>query len=259
GEVVHQYRQRDADLRARAAQAEAEVEARARLAVVEERTRIAREMHDVVAHCMSVISVQAAAAQEIARSDPDRTVGILEDIETTGREALTEMRRMLGVLRNGTERPGALSPQPSLVDLQATIHQRIEAGLPTELIITGQQRPLSPGLELAAFRIIQEALTNVVKHAGDSATATVTLHYQSNALTITIADTGQGPASNLADTGGGNGLIGMRERVDAYGGRITVGSRTGGGHEVRVALPVDDQVTRHQPPSSEGSKREQLT
>jgi signal transduction histidine kinase len=259
GEVVYQHRQRNTELRARAAQAEAEVETRARLAAVEERTRIAREMHDIVAHGMSVISVQAAAAQEVARSDPDRTIGILEDIEATGREALIEMRRMLGVLRNGPDRPGALSPQPSLADLDLTIAQRVEAGLPTQLIITGEERPLSPGLELAAFRIIQEALTNVLKHAGDAATATIALGYQSTALEITITDTGQGAASNLTNSGSGNGLIGMRERVDAYNGHVTAGPRPGGGYEVRASLPLDNEAARHRPAPAEPSNREQLT
>lgn len=257
GEVVYQRRQRNEELRARAALAEAEVETRARLAVSEERTRVAREMHDIVAHGISVISVQASAAQEIARSDPDRTIGILEDIEATGREALAEMRRMLGVLRKGDDHKVDLSPQPSLTDLDTAIAQRVEAGLPTELVITGQQHRLSPGLELAAFRIIQEALTNVAKHAGDSSTAIVALTYEPTTFTISIADTGRGAVSNLASTGSGHGLIGMQERVDAYDGEFAAGPRTGGGYEVLAVFRVNERTIRDSVTSAEVQSREQ--
>ena len=259
GEVVYQRRQRGMRLEAQAALAEAEGETRARLAVVEERTRIAREMHDVVAHGMSVISVQASAAQEIARSDPDRTIDILHDIEATGREALTEMRRMLGVLRSSDDHAGALSPQPSLADLNSAIAHCVEAGLPTELFITGDEQRLAPGLELAAFRITQEALTNVLKHAGDSATATVALDYRPTELELTITDTGRGAVSSLSSTGGGNGLMGMRERVDAYNGQLTNGPNPGGGYQVRVVFPLDEDATRPGVTSAEAANREQLT
>lgn len=244
GEVVYQRRQRGLRLEAQAALAEEEGATRARLAVVEERTRIAREMHDVVAHGMSVISVQASAAQEIARSDPERTIGILQDIEATGREALTEMRRMLGVLRNDDDQIGALSPQPSLANLHSAIDHCVDAGLPTELIVTGDEQRLAPGLELAAFRITQEALTNVLKHAGDTAIATVTVDYRPTELELTIVDTGRGAVSSLSSTGGGNGLMGMRERVDAYNGQITNGPNPGGGYQVRVVFPLDEDTTR---------------
>jgi signal transduction histidine kinase len=259
GEVVYQRRQRGMRLEAQAALAEAEGETRARLAVVEERTRIAREMHDVVAHGMSVISVQASAAQEIARSDPDRTIDILGDIEATGREALTEMRRMLGVLRSSDDHAGALSPQPSLVDLNSAIAHCVEAGLPTELVITGDEQRLAPGLELAAFRITQEALTNILKHAGNSAVATVAVDYRAAELELTITDTGRGAVSNLTSTGGGNGLMGMRERVDAYNGLFTHGPNPGGGYQVRVVFLLDEDATRPGVTSAEAPTREQLT
>ncbi len=258
GEVVYQRRQRNVELWARAALAEAEVETRARLAVNEERTRIAREMHDIVAHGISVISVQASAAQEIARSDPDRTIGILEDIEATGREALAEMRRMLGVLRKGDDHKVALSPQPSLTELDTAVAQRVEAGLPTELVIAGQQHPLSPGLELAAFRIIQEALTNVAKHAGDSSTAIVALTYGPTTFTISITDTGRGAVSNLSSTGSGHGLIGMQERVDAYDGEFAAGPRTGGGYQVHAVFPLHERTIRHRGAPAEVPIQEQL-
>lgn len=244
GEVVHQLQQRSSRLQARATMAEAEADTRARLAVIEERTRIAREMHDVVAHGMSVISVQAAAAQEIALSNPDRTIGILQDIEATGREALTEMRRMLGVLRSGDDTSGSLSPQPSLTDLNSAIARCVEAGLPTKLVLAGRQQRLSPGLELAAFRITQEALTNALKHAGDSATATVALDYRPTELGLTITDTGRGAVSALTNGGSGHGLIGMRERVDAYNGQLTAGPIPGGGYQVMVVLPLDQEAAR---------------
>ena len=259
GQVVYERRQRGMRLQAQAALAEAEGETRARLAVVEERNRIAREMHDVVAHGMSVISVQASAAQEIARTDPERTIGILEDIETTGREALTEMRRMLGVLRNDDDHAGSLTPQPSLANLSSAIAHCVEAGLPTEIVITGDEQRLAPGLELAAFRITQEALTNVLKHAGDSATATVMLDYRPTELELSITDSGRGAVSNLTSTGGGNGLMGMRERVDAYNGQFTYGPNPGGGYEVRVVFPLDEDATRPGIASSEAASREQLT
>ena len=257
GEVVYQRRQRGLRLEAQAALAEAEGETRARLAVVEERTRIAREMHDVVAHGMSVISVQASAAQEIARSDPDRTIDILQDIESTGREALTEMRRMLGVLRSSDEHAGALSPQPSLADLNSAIAHCVEAGLPTELVITGHEQRLAPGLELAAFRIAQEALTNTLKHAGNSAAATVAVDFRPTELELTITDTGRGAVSNLTSTGGGNGLMGMRERVDAYNGLFTHGPNPGGGYQVRVVFPLDEDATRPGVTSAAAPNREE--
>lgn len=258
GEVIYERRQRGIRLQARAALAEAEIETRARLAVVEERTRIAREMHDVVAHGMSVISVQASAAQEIARTDPERTISILEDIEATGREALTEMRRMLGLLRSDDDHAGSRTPQPSLANLNSAIAHCVEAGLPTELVITGDEHRLAPGLELAAFRITQEALTNVIKHAGSSAVATVTLDYRSTELELSITDTGRGAVSSLTSAGGGNGLIGMRERVDAYNGRLVTGPNPGGGYQIRVVFPLDEDATRPGITSSEAATREQL-
>ncbi len=245
GEVVYQRRQRIADLEQRAIQAEENLELRAHMAVADERQRIAREMHDVVAHGMSVIAVQAAAAQEIARTDPDKTVEVLANIETVGRDSLNELRRMLGVLRD-THQPGSsLAPQPSLDDLAGAVAQSMGAGLPTQLVINGRQRPLPAGIELAAYRIAQEALTNARKHAGDSASATVCLSYLDDSITIEVTDDGVGAMSSLATTGAGNGLLGMRERVAIYGGELAAGARHGGGYSVRATLPVAD--TDHRP------------
>jgi signal transduction histidine kinase len=173
----------------------------------------------------------------------------MHSVETTGRDALAEMRRMLGVLRNNnqseaTASRGALAPQPSLADLGTTIAHCSHAGTPTELIISGDERPLPPGIELAAFRIVQEALTNVVKHGGDAATATVELRYDADALHITIDDTGRGAVSQLTHTGGGHGLIGMRERVEIYNGQLAAGPRPGGGYRVDASLPTNTAMVR---------------
>lgn len=234
-----------ADTRERANRAEAEQKAEAERAVTRERLRIAREMHDVVAHGMSLITVQAAAAQEVARTRPDDAARLMHSVESTGRDALAEMRRMLGVLRNDDPADASgnhseLSPQPTLDDLETVIAHCIDAGTPTELSISGNQRSLPPGIELAAFRIVQEALTNVIKHAGDAATASVELTYDADELHIIIGDTGRGAVSELTSTGSGHGHIGMRERVEIYNGKLTAGPRPGGGYQVDVSLPITD-------------------
>ncbi len=249
GAVIRNKEEIFADTKKRAEQAEADRQAEAERAVIQERLRIAREMHDVVAHGMSLITLQAAAAQEIAHTRPDDAARLMHSVETTGRDALAEMRRMLGVLRNNnpseaTATRGALAPQPSLADLDTTIAHCTHAGTPTELIISGDERPLPPGIELAAFRIVQEALTNVVKHGGDAATATVELRYDPDALHITIDDTGRRAVSQLTHTGSGHGLIGMRERVEIYNGQLAAGPRPGGGYRVDASLPTND---RHGP------------
>ncbi|GJM37996.1 MAG: two-component sensor histidine kinase [Acidimicrobiales bacterium] len=240
GEVMHQRKLWLADLQDRASRAEAAVETTARLAVVEERTRIAREMHDVVAHGISVISVQAAAGQEVALTDPDRAVSIFSDIEYTGREALTEMRRMLGVLRSDGAHPDGLTPQPALRDLDDAIAHCVAAGLPCELTISGEPQRLAAGIELAVYRIVQEALTNALKHGGDSTEATVSLRYEPTVLNVTVTDTGRGAVSSLTSTGSSNGILGMRERVEAYRGDFSAGPRAGGGYEVRARFPLDE-------------------
>jgi len=228
----------------RATAAEADRQASTARAVAEERGRIAREMHDVVAHGMSVIAVQAAAAQEIVHDDPDKAAEVLGRIENVGRQSLNEMRRMLGVLRNGDDSSASLAPQPSLTDVRGAVEQSVEAGVATELFITGDARELSPGIELTGFRIVQEALTNVLKHAGATATATVTIEFRADEVAIDISDDGRGAVSALSSSGGGNGLIGMRERVEIYGGSLTVGPSVGGGFAVRATLPTDEAKAR---------------
>jgi signal transduction histidine kinase len=226
------------DTERRAAQAEADRVAEAERAVVRERSRIAREMHDVVAHSMSVIAVQAAAGREIVHTNPDKAAEVFERIESVGRESLAELRRMLGVLRESGDEQTALAPQPGIHDIEAAVEQSSASGVPTTLVVDGTERPLAAGVELAAYRIVQEALTNVRKHAGSSAAATVSIHYRPQDIVIEVTDDGRGAVSALAPTGAGHGLIGMRERVEIYGGELSSGPRAGGGFVVRAVLPV---------------------
>jgi signal transduction histidine kinase len=244
GTLVRNRQRVFADSEHRASAAEADRQANAARAVAEERSRIAREMHDVVAHGMSVISVQAAAAQEIVHDDPDKAAEVLGRIENVGRQSLNEMRRMLGILRNGDDSGASLAPQPSLVDVPGAVKRSVEAGVVTDLVITGDVRELSPGVELTAFRVVQEALTNVLKHAGPTAIAAVSIDYRTDDVVIDISDNGRGAVSRLANAGGGNGLIGMRERVEIYGGSLSTGPRTGGGYAVRAVLPTDEPGAR---------------
>jgi signal transduction histidine kinase len=219
----------------------------ARAARVEERSRIARELHDVVAHHVSVMTVQAGAARRILDKDPERTREALATIEEVGRTALSEMRRIVGVLR--TERDteatgGELSPQPGAHDIGGLVDQVRETGLSVQLWVEGELRQLSPGVDLAAFRLVQEALTNTLKHAGPQARAWVRLHYGDRQLTVEIEDNGRGVAAALSDAGDngdgpGHGLVGMYERVALYGGELRIGPRSGGGFEVRARFPLE--------------------
>lgn len=247
------------DTQRRAEMAEADRVAEAQRAVVTERQRIAREMHDVVAHGMSVIAVQAAAGREIVHSDPDRTAKVLEHIEDVGRESLVELRRMLGVLRHTDDQESSRSPQPGIADIAGAVEHSSMSGTPTELIIDGHERPLAAGVELAAFRIVQEALTNVRKHAGQSASATVRMSYADDTVAIEIVDDGRGAVSSLNGSGGGNGLIGIRERVEIYGGEFSSGPRTGGGYSVTAELPIANTAGRPSVSSSAAPDREGTT
>ena len=251
GVVIRNRERIFVDTERRAAVAEADRVAEAERAVVRERSRIAREMHDVVAHGMSVIAVQAAAGQEIVHADPDRAAKVFASIETVGRESLTELRRMLGVLRDAADGDASLSPQPGITDIAAAISESSATGVPTALAIDGRQRAVAAGIELAAFRIVQEALTNVRKHGGGSASAAVRISYGPDALVVEVTDDGHGAATALARTGAGHGLIGMRERVEIYGGELTAGPRRGGGYTVRATLPITSSDARTSAPASE--------
>jgi signal transduction histidine kinase len=215
---------------------EHEQEARAKQAVAEERTRIARELHDVVAHSVSVMVVQAGAERRSLGDDRPATREALEAIEQTGRQALTEMRRLLGMLRKDDDEL-ALAPQPSMEHLELLVSQVREAGMPVELEVEGEPEPLPAGVDLSAYRIVQEALTNALKHAGP-ARALVRVRYRRDELELEILDDGPGPAADATNGAGGHGLIGMRERVSMFGGDLAAGERSGGGYSVHARLPL---------------------
>jgi len=217
----------------RAELAERERDIAAREAVVEERARIARELHDAIAHNVSMMVVQAGAERRVLGTASPATKDVLETIEQIGRGALTEMRRLVGMLRADPGDP--LAPQPRLADLPTLMTQVREAGLPVDFQVDGDSRQLPVGIELSAYRIVQEALTNALKHAGQ-AQAAVRLSYGPDTLELEITDDGGGTRAQVP--GGGQGLVGMRERVSLYGGKFDAGSLPGGGFTVRVLLPL---------------------
>lgn len=228
-------REREVRLEAVTARADAierEQELRIREAAELERTTIARELHDVVAHKVSVMVVQAGAERSVLDPAATSTEETLRTIEATGREALVELRRLLGVLRNGESQP--LVPQPTLADVDALVAHVRDAGVDVELRIEGERRRLAPGVELSAFRIVQEALTNVLKHAG-GAPALVALRFEAAELEIEVRD--QGGGEHAPGPGTGHGLLGIRERVALHGGRVDAGP-TGDGYSVRAWLPA---------------------
>jgi signal transduction histidine kinase len=211
----------------------AQEKARAQAAIAEERARIARELHDVVAHAISVIVLQARGGRRVLEAEPADAREAFATIERTGHQALEEMRRLLGMLR-ATDEQLALAPQPSLKQLDRLVEQVQSAGLPVQVVIEGDPRELAPGVDLSAYRIVQEALTNALKHAGP-ARARVLLRYDADELELEIADDGAGSGGGA---GTGQGLIGMRERVSVYGGELEAGRRPGGGYALRVRLPL---------------------
>ena len=207
---------------------------RARTAVAEERARIARELHDVVAHAVSVIVVQARGGRRMLAADPEEARAAFDTIEETGHQALTEMRRLLGLLRADDESL-ALAPQPSLAQLDRLVLQVRDAGLPVEVEVVGEPRELPPGVDVSAYRIVQEALTNALRHAGP-ARAHVRVRYAEDGVELEITDDGAGGANG---SGGGHGLVGIRERVAVYGGELRAGPRAEGGYVLRARLPFD--------------------
>jgi signal transduction histidine kinase len=213
-----------------------EHEERARRAVAEERARIARELHDVIAHNVSAMVLQAGAARQVLDTDPARVRDPLLSIEHSGREAIAEMRRLLGILR---ENGGALSlaPQPGVDRLDELAEQARAAGLTVDLRVEGDPTALPTGLALTAYRVVQEALTNAMKHAGP-AHVDVSVQHDARELVIDVADDGRGAHRGFA---GGLGLIGMRERVSVYGGRLEAGPRPEGGFRVSARLPVTQE------------------
>ena len=216
-----------------AARAEREREERARLAVADERARIARELHDVVGHSVSVMTVQASAVRRLLEPDQEKEREALLVVERTGREALAEMRRMVGVLRRPEEAP-ALAPQPSLEQLDRLVEQAREAGLPVELRVEGAPLQLAAGVDLTAYRLDQEGLTNALKHAR-AGHAEVLVRYSDGHVELTVSDDGTGDGGGDK---GGHGLVGMRERVSVYGGELEAGPRREGGYRLRAKLPI---------------------
>ncbi|MFC5187043.1 sensor histidine kinase [Actinomadura harenae] len=227
------------ELEERAERLERERDTEIQMARNTERARIAREMHDVVAHNVSVIVVQADGAAYALDSDPGRTRQALEAISSTGRTALAEMRRLLGVLREEAA-GGAYAPQPGLGQLDDLVEQVRAAGLPVTLVRSGSPPEVSEGRALTIYRIVQEALTNALKHGGPRTSAKVLLHYGDDEVTVEIVDDGRGAAA--PDDGHGHGLVGMRERAAVYGGEVDAGPRPGGGFEVRARIPVREEA-----------------
>lgn len=227
-------------LRDRAERLEVERDHQAQLATSAERARIAREMHDIVAHSLSVIIAQADGGRYAASADPNAAAAALGTIAETGRAALADMRRLLGVLRPDDDgaRPAALVPQPAAQDLEELVAQVRAAGLRVSFVRTGAARPLPPGAGLVAYRICQESLTNVLKHAGPDPSVTVLLQWQPTALMLEVSDDGRGAAAAADADGRGQGLVGMQERAAMFGGAVTAGPRVGGGFRVRAELPI---------------------
>lgn len=234
GRALHQRERHAQDLTAQVGVLEHERELLAREAVVAERCRIARELHDVVAHSLSVIAIQADAAEGALDREPDRAREPLAAVKHTAREALSEMRHLLGLLRDEADSP-ALEPQPGLNSLDRLVDQVRAAGLVVDLDVAGEDRTLAPGTDLSAYRLVQEALTNTLKHAG-ATRVSITVRYSAAGVDLEVADDGAGDVTAQAD-GTGHGLIGMQERVALYGGSLHVGPVASGGYLLRASLP----------------------
>jgi signal transduction histidine kinase len=232
GLAIRARREREVLLEQRAVRAEVDRETRAAAAVAAERARIARELHDIVAHAIGVIVVQARGARHALDADAAAAREALDAIDQTGARALADMRRLVGVLRNPGDAP--LEPQPGLASLHALVGVVRDAGLAVDLRVLGAPVDLAPGIDLAAYRIVQEALTNALAHAG-AVGASVTVRYGGEDVELEIVDRGRGSGPDQAS---GHGLVGMRERVSLYGGRLETGPRPDGGFGVRVLLPT---------------------
>jgi signal transduction histidine kinase len=238
GRTVRANRLRAAELERLAAQLGREREENAELAVALERSRLARELHDVVAHAVSVMVVQAGGVRGMLKPAQQEERAALAAVESTGRQAMAELRRMLGILRGGADAVG-LEPPPRLAHVDRLVEQVSRTGVHVELEVAGTPRSLAPGLELCAYRVVQEALTNVVKHAG-GATAHVTISYGERDLQLEVTDDGAGPSNGQP---GGHGLAGMRERVALFAGELETGPGRGGGFRVRAGLSARAATT----------------
>jgi signal transduction histidine kinase len=236
GVAVRSRRDREQDLTARTAELQREREENARRAVLEERVRIARELHDVVAHHVSVMGVQAGAARRVMARQPEKAEAVLSSIEASSRQAVVELHRLLGFLRR-PDQPDELAPQPDLAQIPELVAQAGQGGLSVKLSIDGEPRPLPQTLEVSAYRVIQEALTNALKHSGSS-TASLRLVYKPDHLEVEVRDDGDGRVGKAQDNTGGHGLLGMRERVGLHGGHLSAG-QTHDGFAVRATFPLD--------------------
>ncbi len=241
GMAVRSGRDRQRQLVARTSELQREREENARRAVLEERVRIARELHDVVAHHVSVMGVQAGAARRVMGRQPDKVEEVLSSIEASSRQAVVELHRLLGFLRRADQRD-ELAPQPDLAQLPDLVAQAENGGLTVELSVDGEQRPLAPTLEVSAYRVIQEALTNALKHSGGT-TATVRVDYKPAVLEIEVVDDGRGTARSM-DNVGGHGVMGMRERVGLHGGHLRAGVTPQGGFAVHATFPLNGSAAR---------------
>jgi signal transduction histidine kinase len=246
GDAVRRSRRRAAQLAERAAELEAANAVIAEQAVTDERVRIARELHDVVAHHVSVMGIQAGAARRVLDRDPQRAVAVLASVEASSREAVRELQQLLGFLRRDGDDPGGDStagkvPQPTLAELGELVDRMRTAGLAVELRVVGLDEALPPGVELSAYRIVQEALTNALKHAGPGTRTVVLLDRDRDGLRVTVTDDGRGRRDGRVPPRAGRpgrGLIGIRERAGLHGGAVRAGPGPGGGYEVRATIPV---------------------
>jgi signal transduction histidine kinase len=233
GRAIRMRRARERALEGRTVELEREGEERARIAVTEERARMARELHDVISHAVSVMLLQARGARRVLSEEEGQVRDALDTIERSGRQALGEMRRLLSVLREYDE-DLALAPQPSLSRIGDLVERVRDAGLPVELSVQGELNDLPPGVDVSAYRIVQEGLTNALRHAGPTR-AQVMIRRSPEELGIEVIDDGKGTG---ADGGSGHGLVGMRERVAVYGGRLEAGRRPQGGFALSAHLPL---------------------
>jgi signal transduction histidine kinase len=241
GIVIKVYRESAAQATQRAALFAADREARAREAVAAERTRLARELHDVVGHALNVVVIQAGAARLVLEKKPQLAREALASIETAGREALQDVERMLGILRAERDEEQSLEARPGLARLPTLVEQVSQAGLRTRLTVRGEPVPLPTSLDLSAYRVVQEALTNALKHAGQ-AEAAVNIGYEGDALELEVTDTGRGAAAlGGAPPAPGHGISGMQERVGVFGGRLEAGPRPEGGFRVWARLPLKEE------------------
>jgi signal transduction histidine kinase len=238
GQAVRMHRRNAEGLRKLTGRLRRERDALARLAIVEERSRLARELHDAIAHGVSVMVLQAGAAEQVMSSAPEQARQATRAVQDTGRSVLEELGRLLGLLHTDEEN-SPRGPQPSLAHLNALVTDVREAGLPIQLRVVGEPAGVSAGVDASAYRVIQEALTNALKHAGQARTA-VSVQYEPTALTLEVLSEGAGTGARPAGEGG-HGLVGMRERVELYGGDLRAGPEPTGGYAVRARLPLGSE------------------